>query len=454
MFGDRTSSPHAALSGRRVGIVFITLLVCVLAMAAIAPGANAAETTGAGYGWTPLRYPDGSTYRCSGWSGGTDASGNFYLPCGRWIYKLDQNGRYLQAIEVPSGFTAYRDVAANTQGTAIYFTSGPSGGFDQPNPAINPGVGQIVKMSLGTDGRYHHVPSFRVGPFALGASYWSARNIDIDLQGRLYVSVNAYIYVFDKFGRRLQVFGGDIPAPGTAYNGWLEVPQGVAVTPSGNTLYVVEQRHNHVQRWYRDQRGDWHRSTSWYLGSLTQPTDCVNYARFASPYDVALDGAGNIYVLDVTCRRIQKFSVASRGFRGSIWRNYPVGDGEQLFHGFAINYRGSVIMPDQGRRYVLNQAQTACAPDSAPPSIGRIAIRRRAGANVTFSIRASDRCSRVTQMQFVGPTLKQSWRSFSSTPTITVTGGKGYKSYKLSVSDAYGHTATKYFTMYHSGASS
>jgi hypothetical protein len=113
-------------------------------------------------------------------------------------------------------------------------------------------------------------------------------------------------------------------------------------------VYIVEQKHNHVQRWTRDFAGDWHRS-SWRLGALNTASDCVNNNTFASPYDADVDGSGNMYVLDVSCRRIQKYSLSTRTFKTSVWRHYPVGFGEELFHGFAINSAGTVVVPEQGR---------------------------------------------------------------------------------------------------------
>jgi hypothetical protein len=441
------------VQGRRVTLMILIVVLGALAQAVMPVDARAAETVGAGYTRSATVYPDGRAYACPTWSGGTDGAGNFYLACGRWIYKLDRNGRYLRAIEVPYGYTAYRDVAATFDGSAIYFSSGPRGGFDNPNPATHPTVGKVVKMTLQADGSYRHDASFKAGPFQLGANYWSARNLDTDLAGNVYVSVNAYVFVLNRYGTRVQAFGGDIPPPGAGgYTGWLEVPQGIAVSADGRTAYVVEQRHNHVQRWTRDGDGDWHRSTTWYLGSRTQTSNCVDNGTFASPYDVELDGAGNVYVLDVSCRRIQKYYGPTRAYRGSIWRNYPVGYGEDLFHGFAVNYEGTTVVAEQGRKYRLTQPHTTCMPDSDAPKFGSISINRRAGNVVTFNIPATDRCSRVKNIRFSGPTTTQYWRTYDATPAVRITGGTGKKTFSVTVRDTYGRTSTAVFSFTHTGA--
>jgi streptogramin lyase len=65
--------------------------------------------------------------------------------------------------------------------------------------------------------------------------------------------------------------------------------------------------------------------------------------EFKNPYDVAIDGTGNIYVVDSGNNRIQKFS--KNGTLITKWGRYGTGDGEFNFpHGIAINDLGEVYI--------------------------------------------------------------------------------------------------------------
>jgi len=428
--------------GRRRFARCLAILMCLGSLLlATAPVAGAAETIGAGYTATGLMYPDSSPYSCPGWSGGADANGVLFIPCGAWIYRLSPDGTYLGSIEVPAGYTAARDVAVTADGSSVYFTSGPLGGQDRPDPAA-PNVGKVVRLNRDAAGSYVHDPAFNVGPFQLGAGVWSARNVEVDLSGRVYVTVNAFVFIFDAAGARIGAFGGDKRYDGANYLEGLEVAQGLAVTPDGSTVYVVEQQRNHVQRWTRAANGvDWVRVREWVLGALGPASDCVDNGTFASPYDVGLDGSGNIYVLDVSCRRVQKYDAATRAWKGSVWRNYPVGAGEQLFHGLAVNFLGTTVVPQQGRRYTA-PAQAGCGPDAAAPAITRLGYPTviRSDRKLVLTVTATDDCTSVAGISISGDASSGGWIAYRPGFVLFVTPGDGVKTLQITVRDGVGRT--------------
>lgn len=419
------------------------LAVALTALVALTPThAHAAGTLGAGYTAAPLVDGAGRGYACSSWSGGTDAAGNAYLPCGNRIYRIDHTGRLAELITLPAGTYARRDVAVSHAGNVLYLVAG-AGIVDRTDPLTSPGAGSVVKLVRAADGTWQRDESFRVGPFLLAGGYWSARNLAVDRAGRVYVTVNAFVYVFDPTGRQLHVMGGDDRYDGTAYLEGLEVAEGLAVSPDGRHVYVVEQRHNHVQRWDHHLLTDeWHRSRDWRIGSLTDVSDCVDDATLASPYDIGLDGAGQLYVLDTTCRRIQKFGARTRAFRGTVWQRYPDGP---LLHGFIVDYAGTLIVPEQGRRYRLTRPVASCAPDYDAPRFTRLAVPSRTWMRrITATIAATDGCSHVTSMRVDGNVVGGgTWVPIGTRLPLTLTAGDGAKQVSISVRDVHGRVTTR-----------
>lgn len=427
---------------RMIPSIFIAL---ALVIAGAGNALAAEETIGAGYTAKPLAFPDGRGYDCDSWSGGTDGAGNFYIPCGGYIYRLAPDGTFLGAIVLADGEHASRDAAANVDGSIVYYTiSEPR--LDHPT-VDDPHVGEVVKLVRRADGSYRRDTSFDVGPFDLGGSTWSGRNVEVDLAGRVYVTVNAYVYIFSANGTRIAAFGGDDRYEGAEYQEGLEIAQGIAVTPDGQHVYVVEQKFNHVQRWDRQANGDWIRS-AWHLGHLGPTGDCVATDGFQSPYDVAIDGSGNVYVLDVTCRRIMKYTASTRAWRTTIWSRPE--DADYLYHGIAVNWRGDMVVAGQGRIYRKDAGggalSTPCAPDSDAPIVARLRAPRTVhSTTLRMSLRASDRCSRVTRIRYsgdVGP-RGATWRKYTTNPTVALRPGNGIKTVYVTVSDAFGRTTTR-----------
>ncbi len=404
------------------------------------------ETIAPSYEVQPLTFPDGTSYACPSWSAGTDANGTFYIPCDRYIYRVGAGGSYVGAIKLDDAYRARRDVAVNSDGSVIYYPVS-NAIYDHPAPDA-PNVGKVIRLVRQLDGSYQRDEAFDIGPFDIGGvnGLWSARNMDVDLAGHLYVSVNAYVFVFDARGNRIAAFGSDDHYVDGQYTEGLEIAQGIAVTPNGNHVYVVEQRRNHVQRWDRTLQGTWVRS-SWHIGALGAAGDCSTTNMLASPYDVSLDGQGNIFVLDTSCRRLLKYQAATGAWRATVWQT---SDGVgSLYHGMAVNWRGNVVVPEQGRLFAYNQLTTSstCGPDSDLP----VFTRMRSASVVwlpetTIRMSASDRCSGVRRIRFSGDVAgsENRWRTYASDLHVGLAGGaSGYRTITATVADAYGRTQVR-----------
>ena len=107
-------------------------------------------------------------------------------------------------------------------------------------------------------------------------------------------------------------------------NGQFITPWGVAVDPSGN-VYVADNQNNRVQKFTSDGKF----ITKW--GSVGSGD-----GQFTNPQGVAVDSSGNVFVTDVGNNRVQKFT--SDGKFITKWRagqvSYP--------GGVAVDHSGQV----------------------------------------------------------------------------------------------------------------
>jgi hypothetical protein len=416
----------------------VVVLATLTVLAVVAPAQ--AETLGAGYTSSPLAYGNGTNYSCQTWSGDADASGNIYIPCFNYIYKLDPSGRLVHAIRVPDGYQAWRDVAPTWDGSTIYYVVGVP---DVDNPPAGTNQGMLVKLVLGADGVYRRDTKFAVGPFMLGATRNAVRNVAVDHAGKVYVTSNAYVFIYNSVGTRLGVFGGDDRVNDLEE---AEVLEGIAVNSAGTSVYVVEERNNHVQRWDRTATGAWLHS-NWRLGTPYRGPGICDATHFAAPYDVALDGGGNIYVLDTTCGRIHKFVASSRALVGVV-RSTP----GLLYHGLAVNYRGDVVVPWQGRRYTRTGASVlspSCLPDFDAPVITQLSKPSTTWQrSITLKVRGTDQCSGVRAVRVTGNvTSSTAWRTLRSTTGVVLRSGDGTKTLNVSIRDGYGRITTRVVTV-------
>jgi len=116
-------------------------------------------------------------------------------------------------------------------------------------------------------------------------------------------------------------------------NGEFDHPMGMAVDGSGN-VYVVDHYSHRIQKF--DSNGVY--LTQW--GSYG-----TNNGEFDYPIDVAVDGSGNVYIADYNNSRIQKFD--SNGVYLTQWGGFGPNNGELSYpYGLAVDGLGNVYVAD------------------------------------------------------------------------------------------------------------
>jgi Ca2+-binding RTX toxin-like protein len=135
---------------------------------------------------------------------------------------------------------------------------------------------------------------------------------------------------------------------------------GLVVTPDGSKIYTADGNNSRVVRWDRQANGTYSRNafqlgTTQVVGCATTGAGAPNWQnQLASPYDVALDSAGDLYVLNTTCHEVLRFRAdgtfvtANRiGVDDAGVTNRP--------HGFAVARDGNRIFVSQSdKRLVLD----------------------------------------------------------------------------------------------------
>jgi hypothetical protein len=430
----------------------IALIAATCALLVGAGDARAAEQIGAGWTAAPILFEAGQPWSawpetCSTWSNGADPMGNFWVPCDYTIFQLDPTGRVIQRIAVPDGYRAGMDVAVDPlRPELLYFTSGGATDDSTADPGND---GKVVRLVKGVGG-WTLDATFNPAPRQFGATLHRARYVDVDAAGNVYFSMNAYVCVVDRTGAPLEFgvpvaltgptrgcFGGDGNAATPGYDGELEIAMGIDVTNDGSSVYVVEQRYNHVQRWDKNAAGAWGRS-AWVLGVPALGDNGCGNDRFASPYDISLDGAGSAYVMDTTCARIQQFDAFSRAYRNTIWSNPPL-----LYHGLAATYSGTIVVQQLGKRFSPIVAPTACAPDSDIPTVTSVGAPGTTYTQVvSLNVVAADRCSGIATMRITGDVAPGDWVAFNPNAKVTLNAPDGLKTITVEVRDPFGRFAT------------
>jgi len=210
-------------------------------------------------------------------------------------------------------------------------------------------------------------PLTSIGSTGSGAGQLSApRGVAIDGSGNLYVAEagNDRISVFAPTGAFIHAFGGDVALPdgGSAFEvctavtgcqagfqgsgaGQLNNSQGVTVDGSGN-LYVAEGS-NRISVFNTagptftrgfgfdvvppDDDFGFEVCTNATGCIFDEPTDLGSAGELTTPTDIALDGAGNLYVAEFTSHRISVFNPAVPSFTRAFGRDVAEPDTNPVF---------------------------------------------------------------------------------------------------------------------------
>jgi DNA-binding beta-propeller fold protein YncE len=170
------------------------------------------------------------------------------------------------------------------------------------------------------------------------------------------------VYLADRNNHRIQKFtsgGAFLDEFGSfgSPEGQLSQPEGVAVDSAGN-VYVAELGNDRVQMF--NAAGTFLRMWGWGVddGSAA-PQVCTSGcqagisgsgdAQFADPWDLALDGSGNVYVAEDGNNRIQKFD--GNGTFVTKWGSAGTADGQFLgARGVTVGSGGTIYATDFNNR--------------------------------------------------------------------------------------------------------
>jgi DNA-binding beta-propeller fold protein YncE len=205
--------------------------------------------------------------------------------------------------------------------------------------------------------------SFGVGPGELA----DPRGIEVERRGIVYVSDhgNNRIQAFTLDGRLLSVWGrnGGDGSAGTG-PGEFDGPRSAATDRAGN-VYVVEKFNHRIQK--LTPQGAF--VTRWGRNGGAGGGDvAIGSAdgEFNLPYDAAVDSRDNVYVVDTSNTRVQRFDTSGRFL--SRWGMPGIGPGQ--FHDpyqVAIDCRDNVYVTDERNSRVQKFGDPrAPAPRCAP----------------------------------------------------------------------------------------
>jgi tripartite motif-containing protein 71 len=167
--------------------------------------------------------------------------------------------------------------------------------------------------------------------------------------------VRGYVYVVDSANFRVQKFdetGEFIMQWGTfgTNDGQFYFARGVAVDPADGTVYVVDMGNHRVQKFDTSTNVLPQLVNKWGGGlgpGHASSPQAQEPGQFRSPWGIAVDGIGDVYVTDTGNQRVQKFD--RDGNFITQWGGFGNADGQFNFpYGIAVDARGSVFVVDSG----------------------------------------------------------------------------------------------------------
>jgi hypothetical protein len=140
---------------------------------------------------------------------------------------------------------------------------------------------------------------------------------------------------------------------GTNYDAGFNNPSGLCIDAATN-IYVADYDNSTVRKITPDAaHSNWFTTTIAGLAGVTNFVNATNgaNARFDGPYAVAVDGATNLYVTDVTNKAVRKLTL-----NGTNWAvtNYPGAGGPAFIspRGIAVDSSTNVYVADSGSNLV------------------------------------------------------------------------------------------------------
>ncbi len=171
--------------------------------------------------------------------------------------------------------------------------------------------------------------------------------------------VRGYIYVADSANFRVQKFdaSGEFIMQWGSFgtnDGQFYFPRGVAVDSADGAVYVVDMGNHRIQKFDTSTNVLPQLITKWGggigPGHASDPR-AQEPGQLRSPWGIAVDGQGDVYVSDTGNQRVQKFD--REGNFITQWGGFGNGAGQFNFpYGIAVDARGSVFVVDSANTRV------------------------------------------------------------------------------------------------------
>lgn len=171
--------------------------------------------------------------------------------------------------------------------------------------------------------------------------------------------VRGYVYVVDSANFRVQKFdqnGEFIMQWGSfgSNDGQFYFARGIAVDPADGAVYVVDMGNHRIQKFDTSTNVLPQLITKWGGGigpGHASSPQAQEAGQLRSPWGIAVDSHGDVYVTDTGNHRVQKFD--REGNFITQWGGFGTGDGQFNFpYGIAVDAKGSVFVVDSGNMRV------------------------------------------------------------------------------------------------------
>ncbi|HNP61286.1 MAG TPA: 6-bladed beta-propeller, partial [Nitrospirales bacterium] len=244
-----------------------------------------------------------------------------------------------------------------------------NGGFNNPTGIACDGNGNVYVADTNNhriqkfDGKLGHY-MMKLGSRGNGEGQFNAPwGVAVDrVRGYLYVvdSANFRIQKFDETGEFIMQWGSFGNGDGQFY-----FARGIAVDQTDGTVYIVDMGNHRIQKFDTSSNVLPQLLTKWGGGigpGHASSAQAQEPGQFRSPWGVAVDESGDVFISDTGNQRIQKFD--RDGNFITQWGGFGSQDGQFNFpYGIGADSRGHIYSVDSGNMRVQEFMQAEEAED-------------------------------------------------------------------------------------------